>query len=487
MIIEDLQTIDCTYEIEYPDIIVNEIGEEATNEIIEKMIDVMSTKATETLTNVSVELNTKLSEGASLDDDELFENIAGLDLSELDEEQRAAFAEQDFSTYDFKNATIDWDAIGDEKRQEVEDQIAAGNVDLDLDSLFQTTTNEETGETTSTATMSDVLTQVISNAFVADGVLILYSRDGEVDEQFEDAMTEITEALDEMDTTSLENTVKNTNIVFPSNDATDKEIEESAREVADEISNLLSGGTSDNELANQFVSELNNSTKKGKRFGLWKALYIAMKVVEKLPDISCYLYCIALCLVIALYFTAGVIYISVHFGGAAIIGVGVSLICISIHNIIQGILKMQQGANSSNYLTNLYDHCKGIMDSVDTMYSNGIIIELVIGVTMYGIIPGPFVGIGTKNSIGFSLVKYILLVACIAAYVLLLISAIESNLFQTMKFWNNCLGKIWEDGDDLLACFMSIGIKLSVLLSLTRTTEAPLGSQGVGLLIPIGP
>lgn len=445
-----LSAVEEKFKVELADLTILEQNKEAIGSAVDRLMEMLETKVKQSLQ--SMDFN-----------DPKFDNLT--------EEQKEAIKEYDLDFMEFN-----LDDLPEEAKQQIEEQKEAlDEQGIDLEAIGDF------------SQMKDMMSEQIRKAYVPAGTLVLYTRTASEE-------NELTDALDLFEDAGNGEGIEDYIVDFAVEAGLDdlenmseEEVEEAITEIAQDIADAFTNGTTPkNSAAKALMQQL--GSKKSRHFGLWKALYIAMKVIERIPDFKLYLYSTALCLVVCLYFTLGCLYLSIHFGGISIFGIGLSLICFTIQNLITAVITMQRKAQDTNYLTNTFTQCQGIMESWGTMFQGGEFIELVIGVWMPGVIPLPFVGIGKKTSIAYkTFPQYLLLIAVLAAYIILWTTGLICNLTRNNKLWDNMLGLVFKDGDDLLACFMAAGVKLSILLSLTRSMEFTAMSQGIGLLLPIGP
>lgn len=270
---------------------------------------------------------------------------------------------------------------------------------------------------------------------------------------------------------------------------TEEELMEVAQEKAQELVDAINNGdeSSDDPVLNDILQELGNAKRdrNGWNIGLRYAIYGVIKIIGDLGiDMNNILYSTGIATVCAAYFTAGCMHIAVHVGGAAIVAVGTSLVLTAAQNIPAGMSAIQQGTTSFNPI----DQAKGWADGVSNLYANGMINSLAVGTMMGSPSPLPLVGSGMQTSIQHSSMKILIMISVLAAIMMMQIAGVASMVTKSQIAFDTVLDALGcKDGNDLLALFASIGIKLSLVTTMAQTIETTAGSTGTGLIIPFGP
>lgn len=269
----------------------------------------------------------------------------------------------------------------------------------------------------------------------------------------------------------------------------DEKLKAVAQEKAQKLVDAINNGDnkSDDLVINDILKELDKAKKdrNGWCIGLRYAIYGVIKIIGDLGiDMNNILYSTGIATVCAAYFTTGCMHIAVHVGGAAIVAVGTSLVLTAVQNIPTGMQLIQKGTTSYNPV----DQAQGWADGISALYANGMINSLVVGTMVGSPSPIPLVGSGTQTQIQHSSMKILIMIPVLAAMIMLQVAAVASMITKQQIAFDAILDALGcKDGNDLLALFASIGIKLSLITTIAQTMESTAGSQGTGLIIPFGP
>lgn len=335
--------------------------------------------------------------------------------------------------------------------------------------------------------IKDEFKKRLISQYTSINTLLMLSNDG--DDTLSSAMEEAAEKLNNLD--DLENNAseceeKAKKILDALNideNSTEEEKIAAANEAARELVDCIQNNEeSDNEAVQQILDNLDND---GGGNGLRHDIYEKIKSIgDGGLDVDCQKYSLGVAEVTSKYFSSGVMHIAMHSGGAAIFGVGTSLMLSAAEKLNDGKDKIQQGTKSPGYLS----QAQSLADGISTMYSGGRITSLVTGMMQGSPSPVPLVGTGEQQNIQHDSMKILIMISAMAAYIMLAAGGLASMMAASQESWYSMLKAVGaKDGNDLFAMLVAAGIKASLITTMATTTEKTAGSSGSGMLIPFGP